>query len=175
MGDTDERCLSEGGRSMSRRLAAVGVLALAACGHHPHRAATPAAQLIAPATETREAADPTRGLADTVDATLPTAAAPDPHPRAAKPRASRNRSERGSECTLAFIREHESNNDYQAVNPNGHYGAYQFSQATWNTTARNAGRSDLAGVNPRFASPRDQDAMAQHLLTTVGAGQWSVC
>jgi len=51
------------------------------------------------------------------------------------------------------------------VNPNGHYGLYQFSLQTW------------AGVggsgNPVNASVAEQTRRAQMLYSRSGAGQWS--
>jgi hypothetical protein len=81
----------------------------------------------------------------------------------------------GGTGTWACIRAHESDNagGYEAVNPNGHYGAYQFSQTTWNNTARKHGREDLIGVRPDQASAEDQDTMARWLQQDAGWGQWS--
>ena len=40
-------------------------------------------------------------------------------------------------------RTRESAGDYGAVNPAGYYGAYQFSQPTWDVTANHAGSPQL--------------------------------
>lgn len=77
---------------------------------------------------------------------------------------------------LGCVRHRESRGDY-TVSDNGdggeeNMGAYQFSQSTWNNTARHAGRMDLVGVRPSSASPADQDAMAAHLLSWQGTGPW---
>ena len=59
----------------------------------------------------------------------------------------------------------ESGGNPRAVNPNGHYGLYQFSLQTW------------AGVggsgNPINASVAEQTQRAQTLYDRSGAGQWS--
>lgn len=58
----------------------------------------------------------------------------------------------------------------------GYYkGAFQFDPGTWNGIAADAGRPDLIGVNPAFASPADQYAMANALLARSGIGQWPYC
>jgi muramidase (phage lysozyme) len=74
---------------------------------------------------------------------------------------------------LDCIRHRESRGQYDVVNTSsGAAGAYQFMPGTWNTNAASAGRPDLVGVNPANASAGDQDAMAQHLLSTQGLGPW---
>ena len=73
---------------------------------------------------------------------------------------------------FALIRACESGGNYQAVNPAGYYGAYQFNTGTWNSTAQAAGRSDLVGVRPDKASPNDQDAMAKKLHSLRGWQPW---
>lgn len=59
----------------------------------------------------------------------------------------------------------ESGGNPRAVNPNGHYGLYQFGLQTW------------AGVggsgNPINASVAEQTRRAQMLYSRSGAGQWS--
>jgi hypothetical protein len=77
---------------------------------------------------------------------------------------------------LASIRACESGGNYGIVSSSGKYrGAYQFSQTTWNSIARIAGRGDLVGVDPASASPGDQDAMAYALYVNSGPGQWPQC
>jgi len=77
---------------------------------------------------------------------------------------------------LGCVKHRESRGDY-TVSDNGdggeeNMGAYQFSQSTWDNTARHAGRYDLVGVRPSDASPADQDAMAAELLAWQGTGPW---
>jgi hypothetical protein len=74
---------------------------------------------------------------------------------------------------LVCTRAHESGGNYAAVSASGTYrGAYQFSRATWNSTAASAGRPDLVGVDPAAAAPADQDYLALHLYSRSGAGPW---
>ncbi len=91
---------------------------------------------------------------------------------AARPRRSSS-SGSGGGNVLECIKHRESRGQYGVVNSSsGAAGAYQFMPGTWNSTARSAGRTDLVGVNPANASPADQDAMAQQLLSTQGLGPW---
>lgn len=74
---------------------------------------------------------------------------------------------------LVCTRARESSGDYSVINPAGPwYGAYQFSQSTWNSIANHAGRLDLVGVQPNTASVPDQDAMAWALYQWQGKGPW---
>ncbi len=86
---------------------------------------------------------------------------------AAAPRAEENPTPRvtGS-MPPNYIKMCESGGNYSAVNPNGHYGAWQFSQATWNGVG-GTGRPDRA-------SPAEQDYRASILWNNGrGAGNWS--
>lgn len=75
---------------------------------------------------------------------------------------------------LVCVRERESRGNYGAVNPtSGAGGAYQFMPVTWVNTVNHAGRPDLAGVLPQYASPGDQDAMAIHLYNWQGPSPWA--
>jgi resuscitation-promoting factor RpfB len=65
------------------------------------------------------------------------------------------------------LRECESGDNYQANTGNGFYGAYQFSQQTWNNLGY-PGRPDLE-------PPAMQDAAAQKLESEAGWGQWPAC
>jgi hypothetical protein len=65
------------------------------------------------------------------------------------------------------IRQCESGGNYGTNTGNGYYGAYQFSQQTWNGLG-------FAGV-PSDASPATQDAAAAKLAASAGFGQWPVC
>jgi len=73
---------------------------------------------------------------------------------------------------FALIRQCESTNNYAAVNSAGYYGAYQFGQGTWDSTAQSAGRNDLVGVRPDKASTSDQDEMAKKLHSLRGWQPW---
>jgi uncharacterized protein YabE (DUF348 family) len=65
----------------------------------------------------------------------------------------------------AALAECESSGNPRAVNPNGHYGLYQFSLSTW--------RSVGGSGNPIDASPSEQTYRAKVLYKKAGAGQWS--
>ncbi len=67
----------------------------------------------------------------------------------------------------SHIRNCESGGNYSTNTGNGYYGAYQFSQSTWNSLG-------LAGT-PSSASPATQDAAAAQLAARSGFGQWPVC
>jgi len=65
------------------------------------------------------------------------------------------------------IRQCESGGNYSTNTGNGYYGAYQFTQGTWNSL----GYSGL----PSDASAATQDAAAAQLAARSGFGQWPVC
>lgn len=73
---------------------------------------------------------------------------------------------------LACVLKRESEGQYGVSDGSGNYGGFQFSVGTWNSTAAHAGRGDLVGVNPADASPADQNAMAEHLLSWQGTDPW---
>lgn len=68
---------------------------------------------------------------------------------------------------LAAIRLCESGGDYTADTGNGFYGAYQFTQASWEAVGGTG--------NPAAASPAEQDRRAAALLARSGAASWPVC
>lgn len=80
---------------------------------------------------------------------------------------------------LATIRHCESRGDYTALSPTGRFrGGYQFARSTWDAVAAHAGRAELVGVDPAMARPRDQDALAAHLLDRLpdgGPAHWPEC
>ena len=65
------------------------------------------------------------------------------------------------------IRQCESGGNYSTNTGNGYYGAYQFTQGTWNSLG-------YPGL-PSDASPATQDAAAAQLAARSGFGQWPVC
>jgi Transglycosylase-like domain len=65
------------------------------------------------------------------------------------------------------LRECESGDNYRENTGNGFYGAYQFSQQTWNNLGY-PGRPDLE-------PPAMQDAGAMRLQAESGWGQWPAC
>jgi peptidoglycan hydrolase-like protein with peptidoglycan-binding domain len=68
---------------------------------------------------------------------------------------------------FSSIRQCESGGNYSTNTGNGFYGAYQFTQQTWN----GLGYSGL----PSSASAATQDAAAAQLAAQSGFGQWPVC
>ena len=89
------------------------------------------------------------------------AAAPYESPRAAGERPATS----GGGTPPDYVRQCESGGDYGAVNPNGHYGAWQFSQSTWESVG-GTGRPDQA-------SPAEQDRRAAILWDGGnGASHW---
>ncbi len=74
---------------------------------------------------------------------------------------------------LQCVVQAESGGNYAAVSPNGEYmGAFQFSQATWNLAAQDAGLPGLVGVPPNTASKADQDTLAVTLYDLDGEAPW---
>lgn len=74
----------------------------------------------------------------------------------------------------AALRNCESGGNYAINTGNGYFGAYQFSQATWDWVASLV-RPDLVGVVPSDASPGDQDTLAFALYDMNGAAPWPTC
>ncbi|MCE2512043.1 MAG: transglycosylase family protein [Acidimicrobiia bacterium] len=73
------------------------------------------------------------------------------------------------------LRQCESTQNYRAVSVSGRYrGAYQFSIRTWDWVA-GMHYPDLVGVDPRDASPSDQDKMAYKLYEINGWDPWPTC
>lgn len=65
-----------------------------------------------------------------------------------------------------YVKQCESGGSYTAVNPNGHYGAWQFSQSTWESVG-GSGRPDRA-------TPAEQDKRAAILWAGgAGASHWA--
>ena len=67
----------------------------------------------------------------------------------------------------AALRQCESNGNYADNTGNGYYGAYQFSEATWQSLG-------LSGL-PSDAPPAVQDQAAQRLQARSGWNQWPTC
>jgi len=80
-----------------------------------------------------------------------------------------------TEAQWHALRECESTQNYRAVSSSGRYrGAYQFSVRTWDWVAE-MHYPDLLGVDPRDASPADQDKMAYRLYEINGWDPWPTC
>ena len=67
----------------------------------------------------------------------------------------------------AQLRQCESSGNYQENTGNGFYGAYQFTQGSWEAVGGTG--------NPAAASPAEQDKRAAMLMARSGAGNWPVC
>lgn len=75
---------------------------------------------------------------------------------------------------LACVRQTESRGNYTAVSSTGQaFGAYQITQQTWNNTVQHYGYTSLYGVQPNYATPSDQDAVAAALLEWQGTSPWT--
>lgn len=61
----------------------------------------------------------------------------------------------------------ESGGNYSTDTGNGFYGAYQFTQQTWESVGGSG--------NPADASPAEQDARAAQLYAESGSSPWPVC
>lgn len=76
---------------------------------------------------------------------------------------------------LACTRGHESDTagGYRAFNPDGPYfGAYQFLQSTWNTSAAHAGFPQLVGTDILSVPGYYQDLVALRLYEWQGKSPW---
>ena len=73
----------------------------------------------------------------------------------------------GAGGTLAAIRACESGGNYSTNTGNGFYGAYQFTQSTWESVGGSG--------NPAAASPAEQDKRAAMLYAQQGSSPWPVC
>lgn len=83
------------------------------------------------------------------------------------------------EVTLACIRSYEQNDNpakgptgYASNTGNGHYGAYQFNQSTWDGAVARAGYPEWSGRRASEAPPEVQDAAAAQLLSERGLQPW---
>ncbi len=74
---------------------------------------------------------------------------------------------------LQCVIQKESGGDYSINTGNGYYGAFQFSQATWNVAAQDAGLGYLVGVLPSSASKAEQDTVAVALYALDGGQPWT--
>ncbi len=74
---------------------------------------------------------------------------------------------------LQCVIQRESGGDYSINTGNGYYGAFQFSQSTWNVAAQAAGLTYLIGVTPSSASKAEQDTVAVALYALDGSQPWT--
>jgi len=73
---------------------------------------------------------------------------------------------------LQCVVQAESGGNYSINTGNGYYGAFQFSQSTWNLAAQDAGLSYLVGVVPSSATKAEQDTVAVALYALDGNQPW---
>ncbi len=73
---------------------------------------------------------------------------------------------------LQCVVQAESGGDYSINTGNGYFGAFQFSQSTWNFAAQAAGLSYLVGVLPSSATKAEQDTVAVALFALDGDQPW---
>lgn len=97
---------------------------------------------------------------------LPPVAPPPPAPKAVAP-APAPAPTAPSDGVWAELRQCESSDNYADNTGNGYYGAYQFSEATW----QSLGYSGL----PSDAAPATQDQAAKQLQARNGWNQWPTC
>jgi hypothetical protein len=74
---------------------------------------------------------------------------------------------RATGAPLASIARCESGGNYATNTGNGFYGAYQFTQQTWESVGGTG--------NPAAASPAEQDRRAAMLYARSGSRPWPVC
>ena len=73
---------------------------------------------------------------------------------------------------LQCVVQAESGGNYSINTGNGYFGAFQFSQSTWNLAAQDAGLSYLVGVEPSSATKAEQDTVAVALYALDGNQPW---
>jgi peptidoglycan hydrolase CwlO-like protein len=74
---------------------------------------------------------------------------------------------------LQCVIQKESGGDYSINTGNGYYGAFQFSQSTWNVAAQDAGLTYLVNVLPSSATKAEQDTVAVALYALDGGQPWT--
>ena len=135
----------------------MGGLDIALTSLHVPIPTVPAAAVTPVPTTTAPTGPPTTTTSTTAPIpTTTTTAAPTPAPASASASGS-----------FAALRECESGDNYSDNTGNGYYGAYQFSEQTW----QGLGYSGL----PSDASPSQQDQAAEQLQARSGWGQWPAC
>lgn len=81
-----------------------------------------------------------------------------------------------SDAQLYRLRMCESTNNYGAFNRAGpFYGAYQFTQSTWNMVSSRHFGGRYHGVAPNTVPPGWQDAFTRALWSEQGRRPWPVC
>lgn len=152
-----------------KRIAALVVLSVAACGSSVESQGEQLALAAVPADPALEALVVPPPTTTTTTA-APPPPAPPPRPRATPQRASRSarRPAAGGSGVWAALARCESGGNPRAHSSNGRYhGAFQFSLATW--------RSLGYGGDPHEYPYEVQLAAAQRLQARSGWGQWPAC
>jgi peptidoglycan hydrolase CwlO-like protein len=144
-------------------------------------AAQNAAAVAAVAAAQKQAAKatPARSPSAAATPTVPTIPAPGP-PGTAAPApvtppagAGANLPDPALNAFLQCVIQRESGGNYSINTGNGYFGAFQFSQSTWNVAAQAAGLSYLVGVPPSSASRAEQDTVAVALYALDGSRPWT--
>ena len=127
-------------------------------------------------TSTTVAAAPTTTTTTTTTSTTTTTTTTTEPPTTTEPASGEHPIPEGTtEEQWHALRECESTQNYRAVSSSGRYrGAYQFSLRTWDWVA-GMHYPELVGVDPREASPPDQDKMAYQLYEINGWDPWPTC
>ncbi|MGD0312867.1 MAG: transglycosylase family protein [Acidimicrobiales bacterium] len=105
---------------------------------------------------------------------VPTTSGPAPAPTApvTPPAGSAGVTDPALNAFLQCVVQAESGGDYSINTGNGYFGAFQFSQSTWNIAAQDAGLSYLVGVLPSSATKAEQDTVAVALFALDGDQPW---
>ncbi len=155
---------------------ATAVAAQAAAQHAAAVAAVAAAQRQAarsgPARSTTTPA-PVPTIPATTVAGTPTTVTTVATPVTPPPAAGANLPDPVLNAFLLCVIQRESGGDYSINTGNGYYGAFQFSQSTWNIAAQDAGLSYLVGVLPSSATKAEQDTVAVALYALDGGRPWT--
>lgn len=165
---------------MKALLLAGATLAAVACASEPSAAVRVPAPKVSPepepSTSTAPSTTTTEPAPTTTTAPEPVATTVAEEPTTTAPRPVRTTVTAARPTQLApvvhvatppeYVKQCESGGNYRAVNPNGHYGAWQFSQSTWESVG-GTGRPD-------HATPAEQDYRAAILWDNGrGAAHWS--
>jgi peptidoglycan hydrolase CwlO-like protein len=156
---------------------ATAVAAEAAAQHAAAVAAVAAAQRQAarsdPARSTTTTPAPVPTIPATTVAGTPTTVTTVATPVTPPPAAGADLPDPALNPFLLCVIQKESGGDYSINTGNGYYGAFQFSQSTWNIAAQDAGLSYLVGVLPSSATKAEQDTVAVALYALDGGRPWT--
>jgi hypothetical protein len=152
---------------------ATAVAAQAASQTAAAETAVAAAQKAAPKPSTTRSPTTTVAPAVPVVPTVPTTSGtPTPAAPVAPPAGGAGVTDPALNAFLQCVVQAESGGDYGINTGNGYFGAFQFSQSTWNFAAQDAGLSYLVGVLPSSATKAEQDTVAVALFALDGDQPW---